>query len=268
MHFKGIWFYRLATQYQWIPFYVNKVDFWRRTESYPKPSGNFFKAHSMQQTIHVQASKGELRICLANIYRAKDKQHAAIQIGLNHCEGNEWRQVFENLPNLAYGAKSGSSKWESVEKLWFALRSQTYSSDRLNPSCGSGNTWDKGVVAQGNPLDLSCFGRECFLPKVLIPFQHFQLYCQLQYGSELRTGKTDEALVSSLWQERRRDVCLCKHINSLMLGHIARLEDFSSLACTAWQTGSLFSPYRRQYHSSDMSPFACLMCESKTCCAY
>lgn len=64
----------------------------------------------MQQTIHVQASKGELRICLANIYRAKDKQHAAIQIGLNHCEGNEWRQVFENLPNLAYGAKSGSSK--------------------------------------------------------------------------------------------------------------------------------------------------------------
>lgn len=52
-----------------------------------------------------------------------------------------------------------------------------------------------------------------------------------------------------------------KYICSVIGGHIAPLREFSSLACTAWQTGGVapfFFPYRRQYHSSDLSPFACL----------
>lgn len=51
--------------------------------------------------------------------------------------------------------------------------------------------------------------------------------------------------------------------------HFAQLGEFSSLACAAWQTRGTapffffffcccFPPCRRQYHSSDLSPSACL----------
>lgn len=74
--------------------------------------------------------------------------------------------------------------------------------------------------------------------------------------------KSEAALVSTLRRERDGDTSVCGDINSVIGGHIAQLE-FSSLAFTAWQTGGVapfffFTPYRRQYHSSDLSPFACL----------
>lgn len=51
---------------------------------------------------------------------------------------------------------------------------------------GFGNKSSRGVVAGGGPIDPGRFGWECecLLQKVLIPFQHFYVYCQLQYGVE------------------------------------------------------------------------------------
>lgn len=72
--------------------------------------------------------------------------------------------------------------------------------------------------------------------------------------------KREATLISFGWQKGDWDMSVCKHISSVIGGHIAQLGDFSSLARSAWQTGSIapFFPYRRQYHSSDLSPFACL----------
>lgn len=69
--------------------------------------------------------------------------------------------------------------------------------------------------------------------------------------------KSEAALVSM----QDGGMSVCKHIKRVIGGHIARLGEFSSLACTAWQTGGVapfFFLFRRQYHSSDLSPFACL----------
>lgn len=51
--------------------------------------------------------------------------------------------------------------------------------------------------------------------------------------------ESEAALVSTLWQERDGDMSACKYINSVIGGHIARLGEFSSLACTAWQMGGV-----------------------------
>lgn len=85
----------------------------------------------------------------------------------------------------------------------------------------------------------------------------------VSYNMELSItlARREAALVSTLWRKRDGDMSVCKHIKSIIGGHIAQLGEVSSLACAAWQTGGVapfFSPYRRQYHSSDLSPFACL----------
>lgn len=145
---------------------------------------------------------------------------------------------------------------EWVHRNLFLFRSEMLISAQHSRALGSGSRFDKGVVAWGSPLDPCLFGCECgcLLGKVLILFQHSELYCQLQYGAEHHVG--EEWRCSGL--ERCRYVC--KHVSSVIGGHIAPLGEFSSLAAAAWQTAGVapFSPYRRQYHSSDLSPSACL----------
>lgn len=82
--------------------------------------------------------------------------------------------------------------------------------------------------------------------------------------------------VSTRWRQGQTEteICLSANISTQVIGwHIARLGEVSSLAFAAWQTGGgggvvvvggggvapfFFLPYRQQYHSSDLSPFACL----------
>lgn len=62
----------------------------------------------------------------------------------------------------------------------------------------------------------------------------------VSYNMELSiTAVESEAapVSASMTGGRRRYVCL--RIDSLIGGHIAQLGDFSSLACTAWQTGGV-----------------------------
>lgn len=47
--------------------------------------------------------------------------------------------------------------------------------------------------------------------------------------------KSEAALVSTLRQERDGDMS----VSSVIGGHIAPLGEFSSLACTMWQTGAV-----------------------------
>lgn len=64
---------------------------------------------------------------------------------------------------------------------------------------------------------------------------------------------------------------VCKHVSAVMAGHIAPLEEFSSLAVAAWQTGGVAPRFPLAGGSITAlicQPLLVLMCESKTCCAY
>lgn len=79
--------------------------------------------------------------------------------------------------------------------------------------------------------------------------------------------KSEAALVSM----QDGGMSVCKHIKRVIGGHIARLGEFSSLACTAWQTGGV-APFFF-FSGGSITALIChpslaLMCESKTCCAY
>lgn len=104
-------------------------------------------------------------------------------------------------------------------------------------------------------LTPAAVGENVFVEKSVDPvstlFSGFIVSCNMAEEQE----RWEEALLQSSEDD------VCKHVSAVMAGHIAPLGEFSSLAVAAWQTGGvapfffLLCPRRRQYHSSDLSPF-------------
>lgn len=155
------------------------------------------------------------------------------------------------------------------ESALFSFRKETLSSADYVQAVGSGNRCDKGVVAQSSPLDLGCFGWEsrCLLRKSVDPVSTLVALLSVTIWS---WASLWWRLVSILWQEGDREMSVYKYSNSVIGGNIARLGEFSSLACTAWQTGgvALFFLTGGSITALICHPSLALMCESKTCCAY
>lgn len=141
--------------------------------------------------------------------------------------------MLENLPNQPYGPCGGS---HGIHR--------SFSAAEYIQAVGSASRCDKGVAAGGSPLDP---GR-VVLEEVLIPFQHSALLSvTIRSISVVKSEPRWSALRS--WGGITDRWAYCSTRGGFII----------SLSCLAnGRRGPFFPPYRRQYHSSDLSPFACL----------